>query len=304
MTLPRPFDLERPATLGEAADLLRRMDGESVLYAGGTELLILLKQRAVRPRSLIDLKRIAGLGDIEATPERLVIGATVTHRGLERAPAVVAGWPLVAHAVQHVANIRVRNVGTVGGNLAFADPHSDLGTLFMAFDAWVRLVSAAGAREVPLDDLVRGPYETVRRADEILTAVSLRRWPENAVGAYLKFGLYERPTVTVAVGLVLDAARPAVRDARVIVGSVGPRPVRLGAAERAITGEALTHLPRRLGEIAATATEDIETTADLHGARDYKRELARVCVRRALGVATARALGEKVDERHSHTIIV
>jgi carbon-monoxide dehydrogenase medium subunit len=304
VTLPRPFALERPSTLGEAADLLRRMNGESVLYAGGTELLILLKHRALRPTSLIDLKRVAGLGDITATPERLVIGATVTHRALERAAAVIAGWPLVARAVTHVANIRVRNVGTVGGNVAFADPHSDLCTLCLAYDASVHLASAAGAREIPLGELVRGPYETERRADEILTAVTLARWPATAVGAYLKFGLYERPTVTVAVGLVRDEARSVVRDARVIVGSVGPRPVRLGAAERAMTSEALGGLPRRLGEIAAAATEGIETMADLHGARDYKRELARVCLGRALGVATARAIGASVNERHPHTIIV
>jgi aerobic carbon-monoxide dehydrogenase medium subunit len=304
VTLPRPFGLQRPSTLGEAADLLRQTDGEGVLYAGGTELLILLKRRAMRPTSLIDLKRIPGLGDITATRERLVIGATATHRALERAPAVVAGWPLVARAVRHVANIRVRNVGTVGGNVAFADPHSDLSTLFQAFDATVELTSADGAREVPLGELVRGPYETTRRADEILTAVSLRRWPETRVGAYLKFGLYERPTVTVAVGLGCDETRAAVRDARVIVGSVGPRPARLHAAERAIAGEALAELPRRLGEIAAAATEDIEAMADLHGARDYKRELARVCLGRALGVAVTRALGASVYERHPHTLIV
>ena len=304
MTLPRPFEIARPSTLDEAADLLRQMDGQGVLYAGGTELLILLKHRAMRPTTLIDLKRIAGLGGITATPERLVIGATVTHRALERAPAVIAGWPLVAGAVTHVANIRVRNVGTVGGNVAFADPHSDLSTLFLVFDASVRLASADGDREIPLGELVRGPYETTRRADEILAAVSLRRWPETAVGAYLKFGLYERPTVTVAVGLVPDETTPAVRDARVIVGSVGPRPVRLPVAERAITGALLADLPRRLGEIAAAATEDVDTMADLHGARDYKRELARVCLGRALGVATARALGAGVNERHPHTIIV
>ena len=304
MTLPRPFGLARPSTLGEAADLLRQMNGEGVLYAGGTELLILLKHRAMRPTSLIDLKRIDGFGDIAVTREGLVIGATVTHRALEQAPAVVAGWPLVAGAVTHVANIRVRTVGTVGGNVAFADPHSDLSTLFLAFDASVLLTSADGTREIPLGELVRGPYETARRADEILTAVSLRRWPETAVGAYLKFGLYERPTVTVAVRLVRDETHAAVHDARVIVGSVGPRPVRLPAAERAIAGEALAGLPHRLGEIAAAATEDIETMADLHGARDYKRELARVCLGRALGVATARALGASTNERHPHTIIV
>jgi len=151
---------------------------------------------------------------------------------------------------------------------------------------------------------VRGPYETARRADEILTGVSLLRWPEAAVGAYLKFGLYERPTVTVAVALVGDGARAAVRDARVVLGCAGPRPVRLPVAERAIAGETLARLPRRVGEIAAAATADIETMTDLHGARDYKRDLARVCLGRALGAAAARARGAIVDERYPHTVVI
>jgi carbon-monoxide dehydrogenase medium subunit len=304
VTLPRPFELARPTTLHEAADLLRRMNGESALYAGGTELLILLKHRAIRPRSLIDLKHVDGLGGIQATTESLVIGATVTHRALERSPEVGAGWPLVTSAIRHVANIRVRTVGTVGGNLAFADPHSDPATLFMAFDASVRLVAADGARTLPLGELARAPYETARRPEEILTAVSLQRWPEGAVGAYLKFGLYERPTATVAAALFLDDTRSTVRGARVVIGSVGPRAVRLDAAERAVTGEPLARLGPRLDEIAAAATSDLEIMGDLHGAPDYKRELARVCVRRALTVAAVRARGERADERHPHTIVV
>ena len=137
----------------------------------------------------------------------------------------------MADVARHVANVRVRSVGTVGGNLAFADPHSDLATLFLLFDARVRLQAGAATRELPLADFVAGPYETARGDDEILTAVRLRPWPPGTAAAYVKFGVHERPTLGVGVAIVPDAAG-RIQDARVAVGCVGPRPERLGASSR------------------------------------------------------------------------
>ena len=153
----RPFELHRPATVAEAISLLTARP-DAALYAGGTELLLLMKAGLMRPVDVIDIKRIPDLDGLVADDDVLAIGATVTHRRLERSPAVRAGWPLVAGVAAHVANVRVRNVGTVGGNLAFADPHSDLATLFLTLDAVVELVSPRGRREVPLVEFVRGPW--------------------------------------------------------------------------------------------------------------------------------------------------
>ena len=150
----RAFELHRPATVAEASALLTARP-DAALYAGGTELLLLMKAGLVRPADVIDLKRIPDLDGLVERDGGLEVGATVTHRRLERSPAVRARWPLVAGVAAHVANVRVRNVGTVGGNLAFADPHSDLATLFLVFDATVRLVAADGVREVSLPDFVR-----------------------------------------------------------------------------------------------------------------------------------------------------
>src|SRR5947208_15916623 len=135
-----------------------------------------MKLGLLRPPHLVDVKRIAGFGDI-ADGTRLTIGATVTHRTLERSPLVRARCPLVASVARHVANVRVRNVGTVGGNLAFADPHSDLATLFLTLDATVELVSPRGRRTLTVDDFVRGPWETVRAADELLASVAVTPVP-------------------------------------------------------------------------------------------------------------------------------
>jgi carbon-monoxide dehydrogenase medium subunit len=153
----RPFDLRRPSALGEVGALLGEYGDAAALYAGGTELLLLMKEGFVRPRVLVDVKRVPGLDRVTAVAGGIEIGATASHRSVERSEAVRAHAPLVAGVARHVANVRVRSVGTVGGNLAFADPHSDLATLFLVFDARVVLWSLAGERELPLADFVLGP---------------------------------------------------------------------------------------------------------------------------------------------------
>jgi len=300
----RPFGLYRPSTVAEASEVLAREGRDAALYAGGTELLLLLKEGLLRVTSLVDVKRLPGLGEIRDDDGHLSIGATATHRAVERAGAVLARCPMVAAVARHVANIRVRNVGTVGGNLAFADPHSDLATLFVAFDAVVRLESAAGRREMPLTDFVRGPYETARADDELLTSVRLTPWPAGTAGAYLKFGVYERPTLGVAVALMRDGGGDAVAGARVAIGCVGPRPQRVAAAEERLRGWSATDVARHADEIATLAARDVEPANDLHGSAEYKKDMTRVFVKRALHVAAARAAGQDTHERHPHTVIV
>ncbi len=300
----RPFALYRPTTLPELAVLLREHGDEAALYAGGTELLLLMKEGLMRPRVLVDLKRIAGLGAVTARDDVVAIGATVQHRTVERSVAVRAHCPLVASVARHVANARVRTVGTVGGNLAFADPHSDLATLFLVFDARISLWSAAGQREVPLDEFVRGPYETVRRNDEVLTAVELRPAPSGGAAAYLKFGVYERPTLGVAAVLVLDAERRHVSEARLAVGCIGPRPQRLSHLEQRLRGVPVDELAAGRADLTGSGMDAVGAATDLHGSADYKLEMAQVFTRRALRVAAARAAHQVVDARYPYTVVV
>ncbi len=302
MSALRPFALYRPETLAEAAGVLAAEGPDAVLYAGGTELLIMLKEGLVRPKALVDLKRIPGLADIVSDNGRLRVGATATHRAVEAHAAIQASCPLIARVARHVANVRVRAVGTVGGNLAFADPHSDLATVFLTFDAVVRLVSPAATRELPLADFVVGSYETVRRNEEILASVHLTPWPAQTAGAYLKFGVYERPTLGVAVALT--RAGDAVGALRLAVGCVGPRPQRFAAAEARARGVPLAELPAHADAIADLAAQDVRPTTDQHGAADYKQDMTRVFVRRAVLAALARATGRELHERHPHTVIV
>jgi carbon-monoxide dehydrogenase medium subunit len=299
----RPFALHQAATVGEASAVLAREGGDAVVYAGGTEILLVLKAGLLRVGHLVDVKRIPGLAGIGAGDGELTIGATATHRAVEGSALVRARCPLVAGVARHVANVRVRSVGTVGGNLAFADPHSDLATVFLLFDAVVRLGSRGGEREVALADFIRGPYETARAEDELLTSVRLTPWPAGTVGAYAKFGVYERPTLGLAVALARDAAG-VVSDARVAAGCVTARPQRLGAAEARLRGLGVAEIARHADEVAGLAARDVEPVDDLHGSAEYKRAMTRVFARRLLGVAAARAEGREIHARHPHTIVV
>jgi aerobic carbon-monoxide dehydrogenase medium subunit len=300
----RPFGLYQPSTVAEASEVLAREGRDVSLYAGGTEVLLILKEGLLRVKSLVDVKRVPGLDDIRSENSHVVIGATATHRAVERAAVIHERCPMVAAVARHVANIRVRAVGTVGGNLAFADPHSDLATLFLAFDGVVRLESHGRRRELPLGEFVRGPYETAREEDEVLTLVRLRPWPTATAGAYVKFGLYERPTLGVTVALMAAAAGDPVTDARVAVGCVGPRPQRLPQLEQRLRGWSPADVTRHADEVATLAARDIDPTADLHGSAEYKKDMTRVFVKRTLLVAAARAAGRTTHERYPHTIIV
>ena len=302
----RPFALYQPSTVAEASEVLAREGRETSLYAGGTEVLLILKEGLLRVTSLVDVKRLPGLGEIGSDNGHVLIGAAATHRALETAAVVQARCPMVAGVARHVANIRVRNVGTVGGNLAFADPHSDLATLFLAFDGVVRLEARGRRRELLLSEFVRGPYETARDDDELLTLVRLTPWPASTAGAYVKFGVYERPTLSVAVALMSAGDGSAITGARVAVGCVGPRPQRAPEAEQRLRGWSPADVVRHAGELATLVARDVEPTGDLHGSAEYKTDMTRVFVKRTLLVAAARAAGRQQDghERYPHTIVV
>jgi aerobic carbon-monoxide dehydrogenase medium subunit len=299
----RPFALHRPAGAEEACALLGRFGDEAAVYAGGTELLLLMKVGLLRPRHLVDVKRIAGLDAIADGPDPadLTIGATVTHRALERSSLVRARCPLLADVARHVANVRVRNVGTVGGNLAFADPHSDLATLLLALDAGVELLSPRGRRRLAMADFTRGAWETAREPDELLAGVRVPPPPGRTAGAYVKFGVHERPTLGVAVVLHLDGAR--VSEARIALGCVDPRPVRAADAERRLAGVGLHALGDVIDAVAGAAVESADPDDDLHGSADYKREMVAVFTRRALRIAAGRALGAEAPARFPHAVV-
>jgi carbon-monoxide dehydrogenase medium subunit len=252
------FALRRPATLEEALELI---DDDAVPYWGGTELLLAMKMGLYRPDTLVDLKRLPELTGMAVTDEGLVIRAGVTHAQIESAPLVVEHAPLLALAARTVGNARVRAQGTIGGNLCFAEPRSDVATVLTALDARVRLRSADGARELPVPEFVLGAFYADRTPQEILVDVVV---PLPApTGVYRKYQTVERPTVVVALVRRGDAGY------RVVVGAVAEVPH-------------VVDVPTLDDIDAASIAADIDPIADLTGQEDYKRHVTKVYVERAV----------------------
>jgi len=182
-----PFEYREPDTQEEALALLHEHGEDAKLIAGGTALVIMLKQRLLMPASLVSLRRLRSLGDIAPVNGELRLGALLTHRAVETSPLIRTRVPLLGETYRQVATIRIRNMATVGGALAHADPNQDPLATLLALDARVRLASAGGTREVPLDGFFTGYYETVVRPDELLTDVLVPVPAPHTGGVYLKF---------------------------------------------------------------------------------------------------------------------
>jgi aerobic carbon-monoxide dehydrogenase medium subunit len=289
--IPR-FAFTRPSTLEDAFGAFAAADGDGAFIAGGTELLQVMKMGFAQFGTLVDLKGLPELRGIQATADGLRIGAATTHREIERSPVVQEAFPGLVELERGVANVRVRSTGTIGGNLAFAEPHSDPATLLLAADARVELAGPRGTRTLSIADFLLGPLSTARDADEILTAVLV---PPAAAGegrAYGKLAFFERPAASVAVRLTVRDG--VVVSATVAVGSISEVPEIVAAAGSALVGVAAE--PDALGaalDAAAAAFDGVDAVADLNGEADYKRHLAGVLLettgRSALREALAHA---------------
>lgn len=286
----RPFELCEPASIAEASSLLAQYGEAARIYAGGTELLLAMKEGLLHYEALVNIKTIPGLAGIRFDVETglLGIGAATPHRAIERDPTVRERFPALARMEADVANVRVREVGTLGGNLCFAEPHADPGTLLQVYDARVTLERAGGRRSLPVEQLFVGPYETCLGGDEILTEVAVPPLPARTEAAYLKFGFLERPSVGIAVAVTLGTDRKVIEGARIAVGCVGPVPRRMRAAEALLAGTAVAEVGRRLDEACHAAARASEAVTDLHGSAEYKAHMVGVLIRRAFHEALGR----------------
>jgi carbon-monoxide dehydrogenase medium subunit len=285
----RPFELSEPTSVAEASELLARHGDAARIYAGGTELILAMKEGLIHYDHLVNVKTIPGLASIRLDGGALRIGAATPHRALERDPIVRQHFPAVARMERDVANVRVRTVGTLGGNLCFAEPHADPATLLQVFDATVRIQKKGGERTLALERLFVGPFETCLEGDELLTEIVVPPLPPRSAAAYLKFGFLERPSVGVGVAVTLDDGR--VADARIAAGCVGPIPRRMREAEAVLKGAARAESAPLLVEAGRIAARAAEAITDLHGSAEYKEHLVGVLLRRAFQQALADADG-------------
>jgi carbon-monoxide dehydrogenase medium subunit len=276
----RTFDLIEPRSLSEACALLAN-DSDAKAVAGGTALLTIIKQGLLLPKSLVNLKKISDACAISFDPvQGLRIGALATINEIETSEIVKTLYPALAEACHVVANIRIRNMATIGGNLAHGDYQSDPPTVLAALDARVELMSARKVRQLALTDFQLGSYETALQPGELLAAVMIPPLPMGMTGHYVKFttgSSEERPCAGVAA--LARFENEICQELRLAVGAVSAKPVRI-AAEKLATGKALS--AELIATIAADAARTLDPIDDVRGPADYKRHLVGVLIRRAL----------------------
>lgn len=265
-----PFTYHRPERLEQALELLGEHEDDAALYMGGTELVLVMKLGLAAPEHLVDGKGLPELQGLRVEDGEVVIGAGVTHRDIERDATVLAHLPAFAELARHVANVRVRNVGTLGGNLCFAEPHSDPATLLVALGAQLDLASPAGERSVALSDFVIGPLMTALGPDEVLVRVRVPLPTSGTRVAYRRLAFRERPVGNLAVVAHQD-------QTTVVIGAFENTPRRVPEAE-----DALAAAPDDVDTAVAALEASIKPQADLDGSEEYKRHLAGVLLRRAV----------------------
>jgi aerobic carbon-monoxide dehydrogenase medium subunit len=281
--LLRRFALDEPETVGEASSLLSQYGENAKILAGGTELLLAMKQGVLRYDHLVNIKKITGLDrlDFDEKARLLKMGTLVTHRTLETSGLIKKKFPLIVEMERQIANIRVRTQGTIGGNLCWADPRSDVLILLLALGAQVKAVGPEGERIVPLEEFILGYYETVLKGEEMLTEIQIPALPTNSTGAYLRFTRGERPIVGIAVVLTLESKNEGIRNAVISLGCDNP-PVRVREAEEYLRGKSMEECLNGLKRVGEIAAKDLDVKDDYHASGWYKKEMVQVMVGRAI----------------------
>jgi carbon-monoxide dehydrogenase medium subunit len=283
-----PFEYRTPKNLKEVHATLKEFGGDAKLVAGGTALVIMMKQRLVRPSCLVALRSVRGYNGIEVKDGGVSIGGLATHRAVESSPLIRRRLPMLAETYHHVATLRVRNMATVGGGLAHADPNQDPPPSLIALGATVKATSPSGSRVIGLDQFFKDYYETVLNPDEIITEVFVPKLAANSGAAYIKFlprTADDYATVSAAAVLTLDKAKKNIADVRIALGSVGVTPIRATAAEAVLRGQPLK--AEAFAEAGEKAKAAVDPVSDFRGSAGYKKDMAAVFVRRALVKALA-----------------
>lgn len=281
------FDYHEPPSLKKALALLDKHGDDARPIAGGTSLLIMMRQRLLMPKVVVSLARIPKFDGISFNAKKgLRIGAGARHRDVEMSPLIKRHYPLLHETFHKVAQPRIRNMGTIGGNLACGDPLTDPGASLIALDAEVVLTSSKGQRTLRLDEFFLDYYQTALEPGELLTEIHVPP-PARPGWSHIKFTPRSvEDFATVGVALTLSAKDGACEDVRLALNSVASTIVRAKHAEEALRGKPISDATVR--EMAETAATEVDPMDDNRGSADYKRELVKVLVRRAAQEAMQR----------------
>jgi carbon-monoxide dehydrogenase medium subunit len=290
--IPAAFDYHAPSTIGEATALLAKLGEDAKILSGGQSLIPLMKLRLASPPHVVDINGIPGLTYIREADGFLRIGGLTRESELEESDLVRSRYPLLHDTSKVIADPVVRNLATVGGNLAHADPANDHPATMLALGAELMVVGAKGERRVPVGSFFTGPFTTSLKPDEILAEIRIPLPPARSGGAYLKLErkVGDFATAAVAAQLTLNA-NGRCEEVGIGLTNVGLTPIKATKAEAALKGKAPDEATiRRTAELAAEASEP---AADLRGSVEYKKDLVRVLTARALRKALERAGGRR-----------
>jgi aerobic carbon-monoxide dehydrogenase medium subunit len=281
---PAQFEYHTPGTIKEALDLLARYKDDAKLLAGGHSLLPAMKLRLTQPKHLVDLRKLQGLSGIKEDGATLVIGAMTTHYAVESSPVVKAKCPVLAATAGQIGDPMVRNMGTIGGSLAHADPAADYPATIIAVGAEMVAEGPKGRRTIKADDFFKSLFTTALAPDEIITEVRVPACGPKVGCAYLKFPHPASRFAVVGVAAMLTMDDGKVAKASIGITGAGTKAVRAKGVEAGLTGKVLD--AATIQAAAEKAPDGVDVQADLQGSEEYKRHLLKVFARRAIEAAS------------------
>lgn len=292
---PRPFHYHRAVSLNEAATMLAQLGEDAKLLAGGQSLIPLMKLRFANPSHLVDLNFIPGASYIKEESGALHFGALTRHAEIENS-RTAAQVPILHDCAAGIADVQIRNRGTIGGSLAEADPSGDWAVVLLTQNTEIHCLGPRGERTVPLANFISDAYTTVLEHDELVREVVVKTPEKGSGAAYLAFkrSAPVYPTASAAVQLSMEGDN--CRDAAIVLGCVGLVPVKATAAEGALRGSKVND--KAIDAAMEAVRTAVDPQPDMRGSAEYKRTLAAALVKRAIAVALRRARGERVEVSH------
>jgi aerobic carbon-monoxide dehydrogenase medium subunit len=292
---PRPFHYHRAGSLREAATMLSQLGDEAKLLAGGQSLIPLMKLRFANPSHLVDLNFVPATSYINEQNGAVRFGALTRHSEIENS-SIGVRFPILHDCAAGIADVQIRNRGTIGGSLAEADPSGDWAAVLLTQKTEIRCLSPRGERTVPLTEFITDAYTTVLEHDELVREISVQAPAKGSGGAYLAFkrSAPVYPTASAAVQITMEG--DICKDAHLVLGCVGLVPVRATAAADALRGRKIDD--KSIATAMDAVREATDPQADMRGSAEYKRALAAALVKRAIEVAVRRARGERVEVSH------
>ena len=303
MKRTEPFEFYQPTTLQEASRLLKDNGPGGRFLAGGTDLVIAMKEKGLLPKYIVDLKRVPGLSGIRENSDGAVtLGALTTMYEIETSALIKKRYSFLAQSAAEVGSIQIRNRATIGGNMANATPSADTAPALIALNATAKIASASGERRIDLEAFFKGPGQSVMSADEILTEITIPKTAANLVGEYIKFSpreMMDLAYVGIAVAYNLAASDKKCASVRIVLGAVAPTPIRAKRAEAALEGQILTEaLAEKVGQLAA---EEAKPISDVRSSADYRRAMVGAMTKRAVlnaAVGPAKSWYDRRDRRY------